>query len=78
MTKAQEAAINRACGHENLLRELVEALQWAASALQSVSGASMPAHELDSIYRVDKSESRMICQILDAADAVLAKTKGQA
>lgn len=78
MTKAQENAINRACAHECVRQELVEALQWAASALQLLASASTPAHELDLIYRVDQGKSRTISQILDAADSALAKAKGEA
>ena len=38
MTQAQEAAINRACGHENLIHELVEALNQITDVYEAMRG----------------------------------------
>ncbi|SCU75580.1 hypothetical protein CNECB9_2370154 [Cupriavidus necator] len=73
---SQEAA-ERQAAHECLQQELVEALQWAASALQVIANGVMPAHELDLIHRADQSASKSVGQILDAADEALAKARNQ-
>ena len=73
MNTTQAAA--RQAAHENLVPELAHALQWSASALQSVARDGA-AHELDTIGMKDGSGSKTIAEILDMADAALGKAKG--
>jgi hypothetical protein len=72
MNTIQAAA--RQAAHENLVPELVQALQWAASALQSAARDG-DADELDVIRMKDGSEKK-IAEILDMADTALGKAKG--
>lgn len=65
MTKQQEAAIDRQCGHENLIRELTDALDWAMS---------MPAMG----YARRLKQNAIWCDKVDAARELIARAKEQA
>lgn len=72
-----DEAVKRQAAHECLLRELVEALKWNASALQLTVTESKPLRTADAITRTDIRQSLTVDQILDLADSVLARAKEQ-
>lgn len=57
--------------------ELLEALKYTASTLQSVARDGA-AHDRDTIRMNDGGDCKTIAQILDMADAALGKAKGAA
>lgn len=57
--------------------DLLEALKWTASTLQSVARDGA-AHDRDTIRMLDGGDCKTIAQILDMADAALGKAKGAA
>lgn len=72
-----DEAVRRQAAHECLMRELVEALKWNASALQLTVNENRSLRERDLMTRTDIGRSMTAGQILDLAESVLARAKEQ-
>lgn len=72
-----DEAVKRQAAHECLMRELVKALEWNASALQLLANEGAVIRERDVLTRSDIGVEKTVGEILDLAEDTLARAKEQ-